>query len=192
MSEIIGPQDREAAVTRLSTAFADDLLEVSEFERRVTKVYEARTRHALVALTHDLPEASTPAKSRALARPEPRAIDLERAPRQEIRSVFSNIERDMRGPVPATLDVRSAFGNVELDLRDATFAPGVTEIHVRALAGNVEIELPDHVDIENDGRAVLGSFKVEQRRRRGDRDAPDSIVRISGRAFLSNVEIEVG
>ncbi len=189
MSEIIGPEEREVAVRRLSTAFADDLIEVSEFERRVSKVYEAQTRHALVALTHDLPDE---ARSTSVAKRPARPVDVARAPVQQIRSVFSNIERNVRGAVPSTLDVRSAFGNVELDLRDAEFAPGVTEIHVRAFAGNVEIELPDGVDIENDGRTILGSFKVEQRRRRDRDERPERIVRISGRAIMSNVEIDVG
>jgi hypothetical protein len=199
MSAALSPEEREAAVSRLSAAFADDVLEVSEFERRLTKVYEAQTAHALVALTHDLPvpaadsgpKGSPRSGSKAVSRAESRALDMDRLPVQKIRSVLSRVERDIRGPMPAVLDVRSAFGHVELDLRDAAFPPGVTEIRVRAVCGNVEIDLPEHVEIENDGRAVVGSFAVRHRRgARGERPAP--IVRITGRVVLSNVEIEVG
>ena len=85
MSAALTPEEREAAVSRLSAAFADDVLEVEEFERRVTKVYDATTTHALVALTHDLPVA----ESRAVSRADSHAIDTDRAPVQRIRSVLS-------------------------------------------------------------------------------------------------------
>ena len=194
MGTALTPEERDLAVSRLSAAFADDVLEIDEFERRLTKVYEATTSLALAVLTQDLPlpaDDATRAGSRALARPASRALDVDRAPVQKIRSVLSSVERDVRGPMPAVLDVRSAFGNVELDLRDAEFPPGVTEIQVRAVCGNVEIDLPENVDIENDGRAVVGSFAV-RRRRRSRSEGPAPIVRITGRALFSNVEIEVG
>lgn len=199
MASELTPGEREAAVSKLSAAFADDMLEMEEFERRLTGVYEATTAHALVALTRDLPTPDRPAASgepdhapTALSRRvDSSALDVDRAPIQHVRSVLSSVERDLRGAMPAVLDVRSVFGNAELDLRDAIFPPGITEIRVRALCGNVEIDLPGHVDIENDGRSVAGNFAVRQRRRRGN-DAPNSIVRITGRALLSNVEIEAG
>lgn len=198
MASELTPGEREAAVSKLSAAFADDVLELEEFERRLTGVYEATTTHALVALTRDLPTPDRPAPSgepdapTALSRrADSSALDVDRAPIQHVRSVLSSVERDLRGAMPAVLDVQSVFGNAELDLRDAIFPPGITEIRVRALCGNVEIDLPGHVDIENDGRSVAGSFAVRQRRRHGQ-EAPNSIVRITGRALLSNVEIEAG
>ena len=196
MASDLTPQEREVVVSRLSAAFADDVLEIDEFERRLTKVYEATTSQALVALTRDLPQPVDDAAatgSKAVAPAGSRALDVDRAPVQTIRSVLSSVERDIGGVMPAVLDVRSAFGSVELDLRDAVFPPGVTEIQVRAVFGNVEIDLPENVDIENDGRAVVGSFAVRRRRRtRSTDESPAPIVRITGRALCSNVEIEVG
>lgn len=190
-ARLVTSDEREAAVKRLTSAFAEDAIPVEEFERRVAAVYEAASVQALVALTRDLPTAAADASSLPARAGASRAVEVARPRSRRIASVLSGIERNVAGPMPEILHVRAVMGSVELDLRDAEFPPGVTEIRIRSIMGNVEIDLPETVRIENDGKAFMGSFVVSSRRRRGrERSGGEPIVRITGRSIMANVEIE--
>ena len=192
-ARLVTADERDAAVKRLTSAFAEDAIEMAEFERRVAAVYRAGDAEALAALTRDLPEVAGAGTSNV---PAPRDTSRAVAPRprsRRIASVFSSVERRVAGPVPEILHVRSVMGSVEIDLRDAEFPPGVTEIRVRSIMASVEIELPDHVRVENDGKAFMGHFAVQSRRRERagaavDPEAP--VVRITGRSIMASVEVE--
>lgn len=180
---------REAAVGRLSLAFAEDVLPMAEFERRVSEVWRVSTAAELAELTRDLPTGQETAAVPA-ARPA-QSLSPAQGPPQRIRSVMSNLERSFHGPVPARLSIQATMASVELDLSHAEFSPGVTEIHLKAVMGSIEIELPDHVQVEDHGRSFIGSFVVRTPRQRRDRSADAPVVRITGRALLSSVEVEV-
>jgi hypothetical protein len=190
-ARLLTSEERESAVKRLTSAFADDAIAVDEFERRVAAVYQAASVQALVALTRDLPAAGTSGSSMLAPREHPGALDVQRPRSRRIASILSGIERNVAGPMPEILHVRAVMGSVELDLRDAEFPPGVTEIRIRSIMGNVEIDLPETVRIENDGKAFMGAFVVTSRHRRGrERTGSEPIVRITGRSIMANVEIE--
>ncbi|MEK9509091.1 DUF1707 domain-containing protein [Gemmatimonadota bacterium Y43] len=190
-TRLVTAEERDAAVGRLTAAFADDVLPVAEFERRVSAVWRVATAGELLSLTRDLPtvqEATSVADSRdGSASVAPRSST---APRR-LNSIMSSVERRIHGPMPERLRVQATMGSVELDLRDAEFPPGVTEIRVKALMGSVEIDLPPHVVVDDRGRAFMGSFTVSGsgRLRASDADAP--IVRISGHAMLASIEVEI-
>jgi hypothetical protein len=187
-ARLIAPEERDAAIARLSTAFERDILPVDEFERRTAAVYRATTVARLDELTGDLPDAAGPAADLAADEPGPRT----RMP-SRITTILSNVERAVRAVVPSRLTILAVLGNVELDLRDAEFGPGVTEISVRAILGNVEIQLPDGVAVESHGGGILGSFEARPARgARNSRARPIGTVRITGDAILGNVEIEGG
>lgn len=189
------PEEQEAAVRRLTAAFADDAIPVDEFERRVSEVYRAPSAGALAAITDDLPSrAGESGVQSGEAGSVPVRIDREnrlaRRPVQRVQSFLSSVERRVPGPMPERLDVRAVMGALEVDLRKAEFPPGVTEISVEAILGSIEIELPEHVHVEDDGHAFLGCFSVRGRSRsREGLSAP--VVRITGRSILANVEIEL-
>ena len=193
VDRLLAPEEREAVVARLSAAFAQDVLPLEEFERRVTEVYRAASPAALARLTEDLPGGSTAASSgvsggRALVQARPMAT--------RVVAIFSSVERTGRVAVPPRLEIRSLFGNVELDLRDAEFGPGVTEISVHSVFGNVEVQLPPHVGVEDHGVGIFGSFAARRRSPAGRapfaaQPAPTTaVVRITGHAVLGNVEFE--
>lgn len=191
LTRLATSEERDAAVKRLTTAFADDAIPVDEFERRVAEVWRATTSQALVALTQDLPASQSTSDSSAPApMREPSAVDVPRAGSRRVASIMSSIERQVNGPVPERLHVRALMGSIELDLTDADFPPGVTEIRVRAIMGNIELELPDHVEVEDYGRSFMGTFVVRAGRRRGPRDPDRPVVRIVGRSIMSNIEVE--
>lgn len=158
---------RERVIELLTRHFANDDLTEAQLDTRLQSVYAARTADELDAIVSDLPSlADTP------------RLDT------RIRATLSGQERRLAGVVPRVLELKSRMGYVELDLRDATFAPGVTTIDVRAFMGYVEIRLPVGVRVENHGHALFGYFAVK-----GIDEDSESIVRITGRAIFGYAEV---
>ena len=178
---------REAAVERLSSAFAHDVIEVDEFERRVAEAYRAATRGDLIRLTADLPRSSAHAAGVAVpgeAADSPAPLPV------RVKGVFSSVERGGYVAVPPRMEIVAHFASIELDLRHAWFLPGVTELEIRAVMGNVEIQLPPDVEIENEGDWVLCSVSVRRPAADEAGHFATSVVRLKGRAVFSNVELQ--
>lgn len=167
---------REAAVARLSAAFAHEVLSLDEFERRTTDAYRAASGTELAALVADLP-ATVGTNGPSGALPEMPA---------RVAAAFSNVERGGAAVVPPRLEIRAVFGNVELDLGTARFGDGVTEISIQAVFGNVRILLPPGVRVQNHGAATLGSFVS---RCTSGGAASNAQVLVTGRALFANVEL---
>jgi hypothetical protein len=108
--------------------------------------------------------------------------------------------------------VFTALGNADLDLRRALLAPGVTEVQILAVLGSVTITVPEGLDVEVTGSALLGGFRQDHQpsrskrflRRalkaaRGDPDEEDEfepeeeppLLRVTGLALLGNVQVRV-
>lgn len=184
---------RERVVELLSLHFAEDRLSMEEFERRVTAAYAAPRSADLEALVADLPAPSAAPAATGAATTD--VVPAE----GKIVAVLSSNERRGHAIVPRHLKVVSVLGNAELDLRRAVFAPGVTEIEVKAVLGNVEITLPAGVRVEMTGQAFLASFGAWTRAPEGDETGadttlpaprtPEIVVRLTGRAVLASVEV---
>jgi Domain of unknown function (DUF1707)/Cell wall-active antibiotics response 4TMS YvqF len=176
---------RDRTVARLSEAYANDMLSMGELELRMEAVYRAGTQADLDRLTADLPTSGNPG---AVA-----ASGLVRGARQKLTATFSSNEGVHFAVMPALFEIRALFGSVELDLRHTFFHPGVTEISIDANFGNIELVLPAHVVVERHGDYTFCSYSMKDKGfKRRDLplpvDAP--IVRFTGQAFLSNIEIK--
>ncbi len=174
----IAPAARERVAQALSRHFAEDHIDTRELEARLARVYAATTAAELDAIVADLP--TTTAEAAALA--------PAKAPAERISALFSGQEQRITGVVPRRLEVRGRLGYVELDLTKASFAPGLTEIDVRAFMGYVEIRLPAGVRIENHGGALFGFFSLKGR---GASDEAPALLRITGRATFGYAELFV-
>jgi hypothetical protein len=107
--------------------------------------------------------------------------------KQGVVAFLSNQER--AGPwrlSPATRIV-SVLGNVVLDLREAEVGDGETEVEIFCMLGNVEIIVPPGVRVYNEGDSLGGNFELQGGDWATDPDLP--IVRVTGSAYLGNVEI---
>ena len=170
--------DRDLAIARLSDAFAQDVLPVEEFERRLDAVYLATDRAQLDRLVHDVPPV---ARAGSYVMPESRPSVTQR-----VRSVFSSVERRGVHDIPSRLELRATFANMELDLRHARFGDGVTEISVHAVFANVELLLPPGSRVYDGGTGILANFACATDAY-GHDDGPT--VRVTGWAVASNVEV---
>jgi hypothetical protein len=175
---------REAVIARLSDAYAGDLFDVDELDRRLDLAHAARTVAELDTLVEDLGAQTT-----ALAVASVVAIeDPGRLATKKQRVIMSSVERRGRWTAPKHTDLRVFWGNAELDFREASLASGVTTIDVRVTMGNLELILPPELAIDVDVSSVMGS--VEERHRLPvDPDPSRPMLRVTGRVLMGNLEI---
>lgn len=174
----LDPAARERVVQLLTSHFANDVITMDEFEARVERAYAASSAAELSAIVADLPQAAEVTT----------VPDVATSPAlQRVTATLSGREQRVTGVVPRRVELRSRFGYIELDLTHATFAPGVTEIDIRAFMGYVQIRLPAGVRAESLGDAFAGFFSLKDA---GASDSPDAkcIVRITGRATFGFAE----
>lgn len=185
MESLVALRDRrEQVIARLSEAYAQDLYDVEELDRRLDLAHGALTVADLDALVADLGAPST-----ALVPAVPQAIDdPTRQERRKIRAIMSSFEREGRWVVPRTMHARAFWGSVELDFREASLAPGVTTLDLRVTMGSVELILPPQLAVDVDVSVIMGS--CEQRHRAPlDKDPSRAFLRVTGSVLMGSVEI---
>lgn len=186
---------REQAVDRLCQAFAEDALEVDEFEMRIEMAHRAETAEQLRVLLADLPSSASTSVAAAGASNRPAPLPSEdrleglHVPRTAlIMGVLGGASRKGRWIPARKTNAIGLMGGVELDMREAVLAPGVTEIHCFAIWGGIEVVVPPGVAVECDGVGILGGF--EQRHETELLTDPDSpVIRIRGIALMGGVEV---
>jgi len=181
---------RERAIAVLSDAFAQDALDVDEFERRVTRVHTTDSIADIEAVLEGLPNATTalavPAPSVALAP----AGETPDEPPQTMYAVFGGVDRRGSWTVPRRFRVVAMMGGVCLDLREARFPRGVIDLEVKAFFGGVQILVPPGLAVEVHGTAIMGGFQnVNRSPPTPDPDAP--LLRVRGVAVMGGVDISM-
>jgi hypothetical protein len=178
---------REQAIALLSDAFAHDLIEVDEFERRLTLAHRANSVAEVAQTVSDL-SAATPSAVLIPARAPLPVLAGERE-RDSVSAIFGGVERRGTWTLPRRLRVSAIMGGIVLDFREALLLPGVTEIHVVAFMGGVQLIVPPSLSVEVSGTAVLGGFgHVERAPVQFDPDRP--LLRVHGLAIMGGVAVE--
>jgi len=188
-------QRREVTIEALMEHFANDEMQVEEFERRVEAAHRATDAEELRALLVDLPGGDLPAKRSS---DEPTTSE-----RFRIRAAAHEKEREIIVAVmggsgrsgrwtPARVNwVVGVMGGSELDLREAHLPPGVTEVRAFLLMGGMEIIVPPGVRVESNGFAFMGGYDHSDEESIGppdpDYDAP--VVRITGAVVMGGVNV---
>jgi hypothetical protein len=182
---------RERAIAVLSEAFAQDALDVDEFERRVTRAHTSDVAAEIEALLADLPNAASaaPAGSVALV-PAGEADGGLDAPAQTVYAVFGGVDRRGSWTVPRRMRVVAMMGGASIDLREARFPRGVIDLEVKAIFGGVQILVPPGLAVEVQGTAIMGGFQnVNRSPPTPDPDAP--LLRVRGLALMGGVDISM-
>jgi hypothetical protein len=180
---------REQVIVQLSDAYASDVIDIDELDRRLDLAHAGRTVAELDTLIADLglPTASSP--STALVRAGSFAIeDPTRPAEKRLRVVMGSVER--RGPwiVAREHTVRVFWGNAELDFREASIGPGVTTVRVRVIMGNVELVLPPQLSVDVDVSSFAGSVE-ERHRSPAEPDPSRPLLQVVGEVWFGNLEI---
>lgn len=194
----LSEQTRQITIDALMEHFANDVMDVEEFERRVDAAHKAETSEALKELLRDLPGGGDlPAVQGD--------TDQGRLAHARGYSVTSASQVEERGFVVACLGGSSrrgrwtparrnyavaVMGGAELDFREAVFGPGVTEVQVYALWGGVDIIVPPGINVESHGIAIMAGFDHSA-------DSPPTgnpnqpTLRITGLAVMAGVDVSV-
>jgi hypothetical protein len=174
---------REQIVKQLTDAFAADVIDMDEFDRRLDLAHQANEDTALMHLVQDLPQTvGSAAQESSIG---------ESDSRRKMWVVLSSVSKDGPWQVPPQMEVKSVFGATVLDFRQAHFESPRTQLQLNLTFGNIEIIVPPWLAVELGVTAIMGSVE----RKGGSETAPvaANAVRllICGRAIFSSVEVLV-
>jgi len=186
--DVVGlPAQRERTVKILSECFAKNMLEMEEFERRVSLAHQARSVQELAQLIDDIPGELAEAPREA---PEPaaaRRIAL-REGEQPVYGIM--MSRKYRGHwlKNRTVSTRTLMSSLEFDFRDLELPSEIVEINVLALMSSVTITVPENLPVQMEVVPILGDVKEAKRVKTGvPRGGPG--VRITGFIMMSDVKV---
>lgn len=187
---------RQVTIDALMEHFANDVMEIEEFERRLDAAHAATSGDDLKELLRDLPGSSNlPVAPGTAALPsETRDYSVTSAAnvrdREFVVACMGGTSRRGRW-TPARKNIAVAvMGGAELDFREAILGPGVTEVQVYTVWGGVEIIVPPGLNVESRGIALMGGFDHHADGTiHPDPNAPT--LRITGVALMAGVEVAV-
>lgn len=187
---------RQVTIDALMEHFANDVMEIAEFERRLDAAHAATSSEDLKELLRDLPGSSNlPVASGTSPLPtDTRDYTLTSAANVKdkglvIAAMGGASRRGRWTPARKNFAV-AVMGGAELDFREAILGPGVTEVQVYTMWGGVEIIVPPGLNVESHGIALMGGFDHHaDGTTHPDPNAPT--LRITGVALMAGVEIAV-
>ena len=140
--------ERERAANALREHLTEGRLTLDELSERLDRIYAAKTRAELEAVTRDLPTAPAP------ARPAKRA-------RRYLVAVMSGIERSRRWRLGPETKVIAVMGGAHLDLRAAEIEGPEASISCLAVMGGIDIVVPEGLEVEVSGFGLMGGVADE-------------------------------
>jgi len=194
-------QAREEVIEYLSTQYSNDVIDETEFERRVELAHSAERVNSLVSLVVDLPESQ--ALINRITAPAVRAAGAPAAVvRGQLQSgtaaepgssrtliaFFSGTDMSGDFAMPESVNSLAIFGGARIDLRDAILPAGDVHIRVVACFGGTDIIVPEGINVETRGVGIFGGFSQPKRARHYP-NAPRII--IDGVAFFGGVDIKI-
>lgn len=188
---------RQVTIDALMEHFANDVMDVEEFERRVEIAHRATSADELKGLLKDLPGGgdlpARPVSGGGAEIVHTREYTVTSGAQREdktyVVAVLGGSSRRGRWTPARKNYAVAVMGGAELDFREAVFGPGVTEVHVYAMCGGVDIIVPPGINIESRGIALLGGFDHSADSIAGDPNQPT--LRITGVALMAGVDVSV-
>ena len=169
--------ERDQTVERLRAHAVEGRLTLEEFAQRIEAAYTARSRDELDELTRDLPADG----SRAVEQPAKRR-------RRLILAVLGGSTQRGRFRVPAETTAVAFLGGADIDLRQAEIEAAEVTLTTFAFLGGVNVTVPEGVDVDVEGFALLGGKNFEPGKVAPPAGAPR--LRVRAFAFLGGVNVE--
>lgn len=139
----VSDADRDRVVALLREHLVAGRLTLEEFSERIDEAYAARTRAELDVVTRELPDTGAPERPRR------------KATRWTI-AVMGAAARRGRWRVPERTAVVALMGGAQLDLSEAEIADPDVRITAVAAMGGIDIRVPEGVEVELTGFALMG------------------------------------
>ncbi|MGI8749502.1 MAG: DUF1707 SHOCT-like domain-containing protein [Thermoleophilaceae bacterium] len=166
--------EREGTVTTLRDGAAEGRLTLEELAERVERALAAATRDELEALTADLPASAPETAARA------------RGTRWVI-GIMGGDDHTGRWSIARRCTVVNVMGGADLDLREALVAGTETEITVVSVMGGSTIVVPEGVEVELGGFALMGGNDLEVKGAPARPGAP--VVRVRAFSLMGGTEV---
>lgn len=165
--------ERNAVVNLLSEHASAGRLTLAELEERVGLAYAARTRAELAELTQDLPQTSVSTRRGKISR--------------WFVAIMGGSTRRGKLRLSRRVTAIAIMGGDNIDLREAEIDGDELTITVLAIMGGAEIYVPDSVEVELSGTAIMGGNDERGSTRAPRPGAP--LIRIRSFALMGGVEV---
>lgn len=165
--------DRDRVVSDLGAHAAAGRLTLAELEHRAGLALVARSRGELERIVRDLPSAPAP--------------DAERRATRWLVSLMGGSDRRGRWRVGRRLTTIAVMGGNDLDLREAEIAGPTTTIVAVAVMGGIDVYVPDTVEVDLGGLALMGGNDQRGSVRPPREGAP--LVRVRAYSLLGGVDV---
>jgi hypothetical protein len=177
---------RDQTVELLCEHYAQDRIELADFESRLDLAHRATTIAELDALLNDLPAPAAPsAKPSVQSHGVKTNLGLSIRATRTLLAFMGGVERRGRWKPARRNIVVAVWGGALLDFREVEFPPGETEVFVFAMMGGAEIIVPPGLAVDASGIAIMGGFEHADAHSSSDPNAP--VLRIN----MGGVEITV-
>jgi hypothetical protein len=187
-------ESRERVIAGLSEHFAHDVLDLDEFERRVTLAQTSESPEEIQALLADLPPLAAAAASSLVPAPVPAPTQM--VPAAQVRdhqtmfAIMSGTDRKGAWSVPRRMRIVALMSGTRLDFREARFPPGPVDIEIFAMMSGTEIIVPPGLAVETHGSAIMGGF-AEVNRTPASPDPEAPLLRVHGFVMMGGVDIRM-
>jgi Domain of unknown function (DUF1707)/Cell wall-active antibiotics response 4TMS YvqF len=169
-------RQRDQSVERLSAACADGRLGLAEFSERLELALSARSMADIQRLESDLGQHS----------PAPATV----APRSATSwfvGIMSSAVHKGRWVLQPKSHALAVMGECVLDLREAEVAGSYSHIRAVAVMGAVRVIVPEGIDVDVNGIAIMGAKTL---RITSARPLPGSpVIRVTALALMGEVSV---
>jgi len=147
------PEFRDKIIRRLETAYADNKLELDEYERRLELAYRAEYMEDLEVLVHDFP---------ALQQPMDREIDQGFSAADDTVKVALIGDQHLSPEdfYKGRIQTLSILGDVNIDIRRFRNSRDPIRIKIHSFIGDTRIIIPRGMKVKNRLKSLLGDYEL--------------------------------
>lgn len=177
---------RQLALDRLTEAYAQDLITMDGYERRVSAIQRAAEAWEIDGAVADLPAVRS--RGQGTSGSLRNRIDSRLRGEDNITCVMGN--RNLQGDwlQGDRVNVFAFMGSTRIDLRDTVLPPGRLKLDAFCLMGDIKVVVPEGLPVKMNALPIMANSQVDRSvDRRVDRNAP--WLDIEGLAFMGNIVV---
>lgn len=168
--------ERELTLAQLRDAATEGRLTLDDFSQRTDFALRAISREQLSEVVADLPAAPALAPGRQLLPGSPSVV-----------GILGSAKRKGRWRVGHELHAVAILGECKIDLREAIIDAEVISVDALCIMGNIEIIVPEGVEVELQGVAILGTKELKVGDARPFTSGP--LVQVTGLCVMGEIKI---
>lgn len=184
------PDYRDKIIRRLETAYADNKLELEEYERRLELAYKAEFMEDLEVLVHDFP-GSQQAESREIAGETD--MDIPEAEDDTNITLIGDQHLTAEDFSNRKIQSVSILGDVNIDVRSFRNSERPIRIKIYSFIGDTRIIIPRGMKVKNRFRSLLGDYELvrneEQNVQEESPEEPKGTCILEGFSLLGDISV---